>query len=385
MGMSRIYKLIFLFLIFSNTQLFAQIPGAYATQRYLPLLTGKKVALVVNHTSVIGRTHVADSLLALGIKIQKIFAPEHGFRGDADAGAHIANGVDQKTGLPIVSLYGAHKKPTIEDLKDVDLVVFDIQDVGARFYTYSSTLHYVMEACAENKKPLVIFDRANPNGHYVDGPVLEKAFASFVGLNPIPVVHGCTMGELAQMINGEGWLAGHLRCELQVIPVAHYKHADVVNISIAPSPNLPTNQAIGLYPSLCFFEGTAVSVGRGTNTQFQVAGAEGTGLGAYQFTPVPTPGAMDPPLKGKLCSGFDLRQVNTRKLGFSLNYLFYFFEKSGKKESFFTSPSFFDKLAGTDQLRKQMLAGHSEKDIRASWQPALNQYKALRKKYLIYR
>lgn len=385
MGMSRIYKLIFLFLIFSNAQLFAQTPGAYATQRYLPLLKGKKVALVVNHTSVIGRTHVADSLLALGINIQKIFAPEHGFRGDADAGAHIANGVDQKTGLPIVSLYGAHKKPTVEDLKDVDMVVFDIQDVGARFYTYSSTLHYVMEACGENKKPLIIFDRANPNGHYVDGPVLDRAFASFVGLNPIPVVHGCTMGELAQMMNGEGWLAGQVRCELRVIPVTHYTHSDVVNISIAPSPNLPNNQSIGLYPSLCFFEGTAVSVGRGTNTQFQVAGAEGLGLGNYQFTPAPTSGAMDPPLKGKLCSGFDLRQVDTRKLGFSLEYLFYFFEKSGKKESFFTSPSFFDKLAGTDQLRKQMLAGKTEKEIRASWQPALNQYKALRKKYLIYR
>lgn len=385
MGMSRIYKLIFLFLVFSNIQLLAQIPGAYSTQIYLPLLKGKKVALVVNHTSVIGRTHVADSLLAHGIKIQKIFAPEHGFRGDADAGAHIANGMDKKTGLPIVSLYGAHKKPTIEDLKDVDVVVFDIQDVGARFYTYSSTLHYVMEACGENKKPLLIFDRANPNGHFVDGPVLDRAFASFVGLNPIPVVHGCTMGELAQMMNGEGWLAEKIHCELRVIPVRNYKHSDEVNISIAPSPNLPNNQAFGLYPSLCFFEGTAVSVGRGTNTQFQVVGAEGVGLGEYQFTPVPTPGAMDPPLKGKLCSGFDLRQVNTRKLGFSLTYLFYFFEKAGKKESFFTSPSFFDKLAGTDQLRKQMLAGLSEKEIRASWQPALNQYKALRKKYLIYR
>ena len=385
MGMSRIYKLIFLFLVFSNTQLLAQIPGAYSTQIYLPLLKGKKVALVVNHTSVIGRTHVADSLLAHGIKIQKIFAPEHGFRGDADAGAHIANGMDKKTGLPIVSLYGAHKKPTIEDLKDVDVVVFDIQDVGARFYTYSSTLHYVMEACGENKKPLLIFDRANPNGHFVDGPVLDRAFASFVGLNPIPVVHGCTMGELAQMMNGEGWLAEKIQCELRVIPVRNYKHSDEVNISIAPSPNLPNNQSIGLYPSLCFFEGTAVSVGRGTNTQFQVVGAEGVGLGEYQFTPVPTPGAMDPPLKGKLCSGFDLRQVDTRKLGFSLTYLFYFFEKAGKKESFFTSPSFFDKLAGTDQLRKQMLAGLSEKEIRASWQPALNQYKALRKKYLIYR
>jgi uncharacterized protein YbbC (DUF1343 family) len=242
-----------------------------------------------------------------------------------------------------------------------------------------------MEACGENKKPLLIFDRANPNGHFVDGPVLDRAFASFVGLNPIPVVHGCTMGELAQMMNGEGWLAEKIQCELRVIPVRNYKHSDEVNISIAPSPNLPNNQSIGLYPSLCFFEGTAVSVGRGTNTQFQVVGAEGVGLGEYQFTPVPTPGAMDPPLKGKLCSGFDLRQVDTRKLGFSLTYLFYFFEKAGKNESFFRSPSFFDKLAGTDQLRKQMLAGLSEKEIRASWQPALNQYKALRKKYLIYR
>jgi uncharacterized protein YbbC (DUF1343 family) len=384
----RNYKIILLLFLFYSAS--AQpsglaIPGAYATKSYFPLLKNKKVALVVNHTSVILKTHLVDSLLASGIQISKILAPEHGFRGIADAGAHVDDSVDQKSGLPIISLYGTHKKPTPEDLKNVDILVFDIQDVGVRFYTYSSTLHYVMEACAENKVPLLILDRANPNGHYIDGPVLDRQFASFVGLNPIPIVHGCTLGELAKMINGEGWLANKVVCDLKVIPVQNYTHESVVHISIAPSPNLPNDQSIGLYPSLCLFEATPVSIGRGTKTQFQVAGLPMEGAGDYQFTPVPMSGAMDPPQKGKLCFGFNLTTVPVRPLGFSLKYLFFFFAKMGKSETFFSSPSFFDRLAGTDTLRMQMLSGQTESQIRASWEPGLKAYSQMRLRYLLYK
>ena len=385
MKISQYLKLVFLALIVIPSFGQKALPGAYLFKSYLPNLKNKRIALVVNHTSIVGETHLADTLISNGIKIQKIFAPEHGFRGAADAGTHIENSLDKKTGLPIISLYGTHKKPTPDDFKDIDLVIFDIQDVGVRFYTYSSTLHYVMEACAENKVPLLILDRPNPNGHYIDGPVLNRAFSSFVGLNPIPVVHGCTLGELAQMINGEGWLANGIKCNLKVIQVSHYQHHDVVHITIPPSPNLPNDQAIRLYPSLCLFEGTNVSVGRGTMQQFQVAGTNQSGLGEYQFMPVPLPGAMDPPLKNKDCFGFNLSQIPTRDIGFSLKYLFYFFENTSKNESFFTSPSFFDKLAGTDQLRKKMLAGETEAQIRASWQPELTIYKKMRQKYLIYK
>lgn len=386
MGLLRNYKLILvLFFMISLRAIGQVISGAYQTQKYLPLLKGKQVALVVNHTSVIGKTHLADSLLALGIQVKRIFAPEHGFRGTADAGTHIDNEVDAKTGLPLVSLYGKHKKPSPEDLAGIDVVIFDIQDVGARFYTYSSTLLYVQEACAENKVKLLVFDRPNPNGHYVDGPVLDPTkFASFVGLTAIPVVHGLTMGEYAQMLNGEGWLANKLVCELQVIPVSNYNHKIMYSVPISPSPNLPNDQSIGLYPSLCLLEPTIVSVGRGTLTQFQVVGTPNAAAGNYTFTPVPTPGAMDPPLKGQLCYGLDLRQVNTRQLGFSLSYLIEMFEKTGRKESFFTSPAFFDKLAGTDSIRLGLLAGKSEQEIRTSWKPALDRYKEMRRRYLIY-
>lgn len=387
MGLLRNYKLILVLFFMISLRVVGQvIPGAYQTQKYLPLLKGKQVALVVNHTSVIHKTHLADSLLALGIQVKRIFAPEHGFRGTADAGAHIDNDVDAKTGLPLVSLYGKHKKPSPEDLAGIDVVIFDIQDVGARFYTYSSTLLYVQEACAENRVKLLVFDRPNPNGHYVDGPVLDPAkYASFVGLTAIPVVHGLTMGEYAQMLNGEGWLANKLSCDLQVIPVLNYNHQTSYSVPIAPSPNLPNDQSIGLYPSLCLLEPTIVSVGRGTNTQFQVVGTPNAAAGNYTFTPVPMPGAMDPPLKGQLCYGLDLRQVNTRQMGFSLSYLIEMFEKTGKKESFFTSPAFFDKLAGTDSIRLGLLAGKSEQEIRASWKPALDRYKEMRRRYLIYR
>lgn len=388
MLMLRFYKLILLLFIFYSVpaqQKGNPVPGAYATKSYFNLLKNKKVALVVNHTSVIFNRHLVDSLLSAGIQVTKILAPEHGFRGSADAGTLIDDSSDQKSGLPIISLYGTHKKPTEADLKNIDIVIFDIQDVGVRFYTYSSTLHYVMEACAENKVPLLILDRANPNGHYIDGPILDRKFASFVGLNPIPIVHGCTLGELAKMINGEGWLANSVICDLKVIPVQNYVHDSFVHITIPPSPNLPNDQSIGLYPSLCLFEATPISIGRGTKTQFQVAGFPQEGAGDYQFTPLPMAGAMDPPQKGKLCFGFNLTTVPVRQLGFNLKYLLYFFNKMGKNESFFSSPSFFDKLAGSDSLRKQILAGQTELQIRASWKLGLKEFTQMRQRYLLYK
>ncbi|NID09168.1 exo-beta-N-acetylmuramidase NamZ family protein [Fibrivirga algicola] len=362
--------------------------GAEQTQLYLSSLTGKRVGMVVNQTSTIQKTHVVDSLKALGVPIRTIFAPEHGFRGTASAGEKISNAKDPKTGISIVSLYGRDYKPSKAMLDSLDVVVFDIQDVGVRFYTYISTLHYVMEACAEANKPLIVFDRPNPNGHYVDGPVLDPAFKSFVGMHPIPVVHGLTVGELARMINGEKWLAGARTCALTVVPVLNYTHQTPYTLPIAPSPNLPNRQSILLYPSLCFFEGTVVSVGRGTDHQFQVIGSP-TYLGAgngktYTFTPVDKPGAMNPPNEGKLCYGLDLTKINAQKLGFSLTYLLDFYRKSPDKDKFFLASNFIDKLAGTDQLRKQVIAGVPEKAIRQSWEPALSRYKELRKTYLLY-
>jgi uncharacterized protein YbbC (DUF1343 family) len=358
--------------------------GAEQTTLYVPNLKGKTIALVVNHTSTIGQTHLADSLISLGIKIKTIFAPEHGFRGTADAGEHVANGIDKKTGLPIVSLYGSNKKPSAAQLEGIDVVIFDIQDVGARFYTYTSTMHYVMEACAEQGKQLLILDRPNPNGHYVDGQVLNKKFASFVGLNPVPVVHGCTVGELAQMINGEGWLAGNKKCNIQIVKCLNYKHSTSYAPPIAPSPNLPNLQSMLLYTSICFFEGTDVSVGRGTDKQFQVIGSPNPKNGEFKFTPEDKPGAKNPPQKGNLCHGLDLSKIDARSQGFTLKYLLDFYQKSGAKDKFFSSPSFFDKLAGSDTLRKQIIAGMTETQIRASWKADLDKYKVIRQKYLMY-
>ena len=358
--------------------------GAEQTNLYVPNLKGKTIALVVNHTSMIGKTHLADSLLSLGIKIKTIFAPEHGFRGTADAGEHVANGIDKKTGLPIISLYGNNKKPNGTQLEGIDIVIFDIQDVGVRFYTYTSTMHYVMEACAEQSKKLLILDRPNPNGHYVDGQVLDKKFASFVGLNPVPVVHGCTVGELAQMINGESWLAGNKTCNIQIIKCLGYKHSTSYDPPIAPSPNLPNLQSMLLYPSICFFEGTEVSVGRGTDKQFQVIGSPNPKNGSFTFTPEDKLGAKNPPQKGRLCFGRDLSQTDARKQGFSLSYVIDLYQKSDSKAIFFSSPSFFDKLAGSDTTRKQIIAGLTETQIRATWQTDLDKYKAIRKKYLLY-
>jgi len=387
------FKNTFIFLNFwvSTSCAFSQLDsakglktGAEQTNLYISDLKGKTVALVVNHTSTIGKTHLADSMLSLGIKIKVIFAPEHGFRGTADAGEHVANGLDKKTGLPIVSLYGANKKPSAAQLEGIDVVIFDIQDVGARFYTYTSTMHYVMEACAEHSKKLLILDRPNPNGHYLDGPVLDRKFASFVGLNPVPVVHGCTVGELAQMINGEGWLRGNIKCNLQIIKCLGYKHSTTYNPPIATSPNLPNLQSMLLYPSICFFEGTEVSVGRGTDKQFQVIGSPNPKSGDFTFTPEDKPGAQNPPQKGKVCYGQDLSKIDARKQAFTLNYLIDFYQKSDNKLNFFSSPGFFDKLAGSDSLRKQIVAGLTEKQIRASWKIDLDTYKNIRKKYLLY-
>ena len=358
--------------------------GAEQLNLYVPDLKGKTVALVVNHTSTVGKTHLADSLIALGIKIKTIFAPEHGFRGTADAGEHVANGIDKKTGLPIISLYGSNKKPSKTQLEGVDVVIFDIQDVGARFYTYTSTMHYVMEACAENDKQLLILDRPNPNGHYFDGPVLEKKFASFVGLNPVPVVHGCTVGELALMINGEGWLAGKTKCKLQIIKCLNYKHSDDYNPPIATSPNLPNLQSMLLYPSICFFEGTDVSVGRGTDKQFQVIGSPNQASRSFTFTPEDKPGANNPPQENKLCYGLDLTKTNARKEQFTIKYVLDFYQKSTDKTKFFSSPSFFDKLAGNDSLRQQIVAGLSEKQIKETWKSDLEKYGIIRQKYLLY-
>lgn len=358
--------------------------GADKIEKLLPLVNNKNVALVINHTSCqTNGTHLLDALLSEHVNVVKIFAPEHGFRGNADAGERIINGKDSKTGLPLVSLYGKTKKPTAEMLQGVDIVIFDIQDVGARFYTYISTMHYVMEACAENDKPLIVLDRPNPHD-YIDGPVLKPAYKSFVGMHPIPVLHGLTIGELAQMVNGEGWLSGKAKCNLTVIPVDGWKHGDRYLLPVKPSPNLPNEQAINLYASLCFFEATNVSVGRGTYYPFQVVGYPDSRFGSFTFTPVSLEGFDKNPLqKDKLCYGVDLRDLKFDQ-GLTLKYLIQFYKKSGLGAKFFKSPKFMNMLAGSDQLQRQILSGMSEEAIRKTWADDLNRYKVKRKKYLLY-
>lgn len=372
---------------FSSVCFSAIITGAERTDYYLPLLKGKKVGLVINQTSIVGSKHLVDTLKSSGISIKRIFAPEHGFRGNHSAGAHVSSGTDSLTGLPVVSLYGDNKKPKPEQLKDLDLIIFDIQDVGARFYTFISTLHYVMEACAEQKKPLLIFDRPNPNGFYVDGPVLDMKFKSFVGMHPVPVVHGMTIGEYAQMINGERWLKDSVQCKLTVVTCLNYKHSMLYKLPVKPSPNLPTMESVYLYPSLCFFEGTTISLGRGTDKPFECVGKPDFDGGNYSFTPKSIPGvADDPPYKNQLCNGYllsgfsDKYLLSSRKL--YLLWLSGCYEKDKAKETFFTS--FFDKLAGTDLLRKQITGGVPESVIRQSWEPGLSKFKVMRKKYLLY-
>jgi uncharacterized protein YbbC (DUF1343 family) len=367
------------------------IPGADRTELYLNYLKGKNIGMVVNQTSVIGNqlTPSVDSLLKLGIHITKIFGPEHGFRGNASNGASVNDSTDPKTGLPVISLYGnKHYKPTPDDLKGIDLMIFDIQDVGARFYTYISTLHYVMEACAENNVELMILDRPNPNGFYVDGPVLDTAFRSFVGMHPVPIVHGMTIAEYAQMINGEGWLKNHLQCKLRIIKVAGYTHSSDYTLPVHPSPNLNTQQSILLYPNLCLFEGTVLSLGRGTYNPFvQIGHPLYKGIYDHTFTPVSIAGMSDdPPLKGQVCYGIDLKNYNaaifktTRQL--NLAWLIELYKAFPDKAHFFTA--YFTKLAGTDELRKQIEAGMTEKQIRQSWEPALSRFKQMRRKYLLY-
>ena len=362
--------------------------GAEQTEKLIPLLEGKRVALVVNQTSVVGpnHTHLLDTLLALKMDVRKVFAPEHGFRGNADAGETVKNGKDIQSGLPILSLYGKNKKPSPAQLSDVDILLFDIQDVGARFYTYISTMHYVMEACAENKKSFIVADRPNPCD-FIDGPMREASKKSFVGMHPIPVLHGCTVGELAQMINGEGWLKDGLRCELTVIPVEGWKHGQPYSLPIKPSPNLPNDQSIALYASLCPFEGTSVSVGRGTQMPFQIIGSPDIQTYPYTFTPQALEGFDKSPLhKGKACHGLDLRYIQTPK-GFSLKYVIEFYQayrKAGKADRFFTRASWFDLLLGTSSVREAIIAGKDETSIRSIWQRSLDNYKIIRQRYLLY-
>ena len=362
--------------------------GAARVGEFVSLLAGKNVAMVVNQTSTIGNTHVVDTLLALDIQIKAIFSPEHGFRGQADAGEKIVDGKDPQTGIPLLSLYGKKRKPSAQDLAGIDWVVFDIQDVGARFYTYISTMHYVMEACAENNIRFMVLDRPNPNGHYVDGPIMEESYQSFVGMHPIPIVHGMTVGEYARMINGEGWLKGGIECPLTVIPCQNYRHEMTYDLPVRPSPNLPNLHSIYLYPSLCFFEGTVASIGRGTNTQFQVIGHPDYPSGDYTFTPKSMFGAKNPKLKGELCNGYDLTQkspLEIKKEGkLNLKYLMEFYQDFPDKDQFFLKNKWIDKLAGGKHLREQIIAGKTEAEIRASWQPGLTAFKAIREKYLMY-
>lgn len=360
------------------------IPGADQPEQYLTLVKNKKIGLVVNHTSQVGSVHLVDFLLENKIEVKKIFAPEHGFRGDASAGEEIQNGTDSKTGVEVISLYGKTRKPTKEHLQNLDILIFDIQDVGCRFYTYISTLHYVIEACAENDVELIVLDRPNPNGDYVAGPVLKPGFESFVGMDPIPVVHGCTVGELANMINGEKWHTAKKSCTLKVVPVLNYSHSAKYELPVIPSPNLPNYLSVRLYPSLCFFEATSVSVGRGTEFPFQVLGGLNSDLGDFQFMPKSIPGVATNPLnKDEMCYGLDLRVLNEIPK-FTLKYFLDFYNKFENKAEFLTRESWFNLLAGTDVLLKQIKEGKSETEIWQSFEPELQKFKKLRKEYLIY-
>jgi len=382
-------KYTFLYLLFQLCFFIGlgQTCGADQSQLYLPMLKGKRVGLVVNQTAQVGKVHLVDFLKSKQVTITGIFAPEHGFRGDHSAGEKVKTNVDPKTGITVYSLYGNQKKPSKEVLAKMDVLIFDIQDVGARFYTYISTLHYVMEACAENNKTLIILDRPNPNGHYIDGPILDTAFKSFVGMHPVPVVHGCTIAEYALMINGEGWLKNKAQCKLEVIKIKNYKHWDAYQLPVRPSPNLPNMSSVYLYPSLCFFEGTNYSIGRGTPYPFQFVGKPDCSIGSDSLIPKNLPGIADhPPHEGKLCIGFNLteygKQVAFHSKQINLFWLLDLYKNDADKANFFTP--FFDKLAGTDQLRKQIIASKSEAEIRATWQEGLDQYRKKRMRYLMY-
>jgi uncharacterized protein YbbC (DUF1343 family) len=369
------------------------IVGANKTNELLTKLKNRRVGIVANQTSVIFKpdktyTHLVDSLVALQVDVKTVFSPEHGFRGKADAGEIVKDGKDIKTGLPIISLYGKNKKPFPKQLENLEVVIFDVQDVGVRFYTYISTLHYVMEACAEANIPVIVLDRPNPNGHYVDGPILEKEFKSFIGMHPIPIVHGMTIGEYAKMINGESWLKNKIQCDLTVIPMDNYTHETIYSLPIKPSPNLPNDQSINLYPSLCLFEGTPISIGRGTEKQFQIVGTPEYILKRHRFsfTPKPNFGAKYPKHDGKECHGYNLTK-EARLSELNLKWLLEFYKthkEYAPKTPFFNKNKFFSKLAGTNKLQAQIEAGMSEAEIKATWKEGLETYKKTRAKYLMY-
>lgn len=363
--------------------------GADRLEELFPLLENKRISLVVNQTSLVQNVHLLDTLYNKGVHITQVFAPEHGFRGDADAGEFIKNGKDYRTQVPIISLYGKNKKPQPAQLQQTDIVIFDIQDVGARFYTYISTMFYVMQACAENNKELIILDRPNPCD-YVDGPILDMKYKSFVGMLPIPILHGCTIGELAQMINGEGWLGNNFQCPLKVITIEGWKHGQPYSLPVKPSPNLPNDQSIALYPSLCPFEGTSVSVGRGTDFPFQIIGSPTTKNLKFCFIPHSMKGSDKHPLhQDTYCYGLNLSSEKNIPKGFSLQYIIQFYNyfqnlTKHPEKDFFTRPHWFDLLMGTNQVRLDILKNKSEEQIRSVWQKKLNQYKEIRKKYLLY-
>ena len=386
------FNFFLLFLIFISTGIKAFcettelkiVTGAEQFEKYQPLIKDKKICLVVNNTSRIGDKHLVDFLLSQEIKIKSIYAPEHGFRGNIEAGEEINNVIDTETGIPIISLYGKKKKPSDSELKGIDVIIFDIQDVGCRFFTYISTLHYVMEACASNNILLIILDRPNPNGDYVDGPVLNKQLKSFIGTDPLPIVHGCTIGELALMINGEEWLEGKNKCPLEIISCKNYTHSMIYAPPIKPSPNLPNITSIRLYPSLCLFEATNISIGRGTEFPFQVVGYPNSSFGNFKFTPLPIMGVSNNPLhNGSLCYGVDLRNVETNQK-FTLSYFINSFKKFTDKELFWNSQKWIDLLTGDPYFYYQINNGLNEDEIRKSWQSDLEKYKATRSKYLLY-
>ncbi len=365
------------------------LPGIYTFMEMMGEWKDRRVVIVANHTSTIEGVHLVDTLLSAGVQVVSVFAPEHGFRGNHADGARIQDETDKRTGLQVISLYGKSKKPSPTSLKNIDAVLFDIQDVGARFYTYLSTLHYVMEACAEAGVPVVVLDRPNPNIHYVDGPVLDTSFTSFVGLHPVPIVYGMTIGEYAQMINGEGWLKGGVKANLQVIPCSNYTRSTKCDIITGPSPNLQSMQSIYLYPSLCFFEGTVVSVGRGTDSPFEIMGEPTNKLGSFTFTPKSIIGAStSPPHENKLCRGYDLRStISTEGVPdrINLSYLLRMYSETGDASKFFLKSGFFDLLAGNDQLRQYITAGKDEVFIRESWKKDLEAFSTMRTQYLIYK